>query len=244
MQCCKNGAFTLAPFTEPPAYLEQLFLGRGGEAREFQESIHKFNAAFAFTSIGCKLDEHLARSTGLQPFNIHGHLYHNIGPSGVADGATAAWAQLYLRDMSTVIEVRLRRNPDLDQRIIERLSQELHSCGNPFINRFKHAYERLMDEGRTNPDPLAVLQMDSLHSELIAGCYTRTENLSTTEEVVGIIPQVPADASSPLYRDIHVRLQANDTTGCNPNGLIQVHQSHPGYMPLAYVILFLKGDNG
>jgi hypothetical protein len=103
---------------------------------------------------------------------------------------------------------------------MELLSQELHSCGNPFINRYKHAYERLMDEGRTNPDPRAVLQMDSLHSELIAGCNTRTENSPTTEEVAGIIPQLLADAGRQLYRYIQVRLQANDTIGPNPNGLM------------------------
>ncbi len=101
MQCCKNGVFTLAPFDEPPAYLRELFVGRGGEPRQFQECINKFNAAFAFTSIGCKLDDRLACSTGLRPFTIHGHLYHILGPLGVADGATAAWAQLYLRDVST-----------------------------------------------------------------------------------------------------------------------------------------------
>jgi hypothetical protein len=101
-----------------------------------------------------------------------------------------------------------------------------------------------MDEGLTNPDPLAVLQMDSLHSKLIAGHNTRTENFPTTAEVAGIIPHVPADACRQLYRDIQVRLWANDTTGRNPNGLIQVHQSHPGYMPLAYVLLFPNGDNG
>jgi hypothetical protein len=78
----------------------------------------------------------------------------------MADGATAAWAQPYLRDVSTVAEERFRQNRDLDWSIIKRLSQELHSCGNPFINHFKHAYERLIDEGRTHPDPLAVLQID------------------------------------------------------------------------------------
>jgi hypothetical protein len=154
------------------------------------------------------------------------------------------WAQLYLRDVSTAVEETIRRNPNLDRRIIEGLSQELHSCGNPFINRFKHAYERLMDEGRTNPEPLAVLQMNLLHSELIAGRNTRTENLPTIEEVAGIIPHVPADAGRQLYRDIQVRLWANDTTSRNPNGLMRVHQSFSGHMPLAYVLLIPIDDNG
>jgi hypothetical protein len=149
-----------------------------------------------------------------------------------------------MRDVSTAAEERIRQNLDLDWRVIEWLSQELHSCGNPFINRFKHAYERLMDEGHTNPDPLVFLQIDSLHLELIAGCNTRTENLPTTEEVVGIISQVPADAGRQLYRDIQVRLWANDTTGHNPTCLIRVIQSHPKYMPLAYVLLFCEGDYG
>ncbi len=87
MQCCKNSAFTLALFEELPMYLKNLFIGRGGEAKQFQESIYEFNAAFAYTSIGCKFDELLARSTCLRPFTIYGHLYHDIGPLGVADGA-------------------------------------------------------------------------------------------------------------------------------------------------------------
>ncbi len=90
MQCCKNGAFSLPPFREPPPYLKELFLGNGSEAQHFQECIHKFNAAFAFTPIGCKLDERIAGSTGFRPFSIYGHLYHDIGPLGVAEGATAA----------------------------------------------------------------------------------------------------------------------------------------------------------
>jgi hypothetical protein len=62
--------------------------------------------------------------------------------------------------------------------------------------------------------------------------------------VAAIIPEVPADAGKQLYRDIRLRLRASDSTGQNPNGLIRVHQSHPGFMPLAYVLLFPKGDNG
>ncbi len=81
----------------------------------------------------------------------------------MAEGATAAWAQLYLRDVSTAVEERIRQNSDLNQRIIARLSQELHSCGNPYIDHFKHAYESLMEEGQTHPDLLIVLQMDSPH---------------------------------------------------------------------------------
>jgi hypothetical protein len=71
----------------------------------------------------------------------------------VAKGAAAAWAQLYLSDVSTAIEERIRQNSDLNLKINEYLSQELHSCGNPYIDRFKHAYERLMEEGQTHPDP-------------------------------------------------------------------------------------------
>jgi hypothetical protein len=90
MQCYKNDAFALALFKEPPSYLKGLYLGRGGEVRQFQACIHRFNAAFAFTSDGCKLDQRLGCSMALRPVSIYGHLYHNIGPLGVAEGATAA----------------------------------------------------------------------------------------------------------------------------------------------------------
>jgi hypothetical protein len=55
-----------------------------------------------------------------------------------------------------------------------------------------------MDEGCTNSNLLAVLQMDSLHSELIAGRNTRIEIMLSTEKVVGNIPKMPAVASQQL----------------------------------------------
>ncbi len=79
---------------------------------------------------------------------------------------------------------------------------------------------------------------------LIAGLNTQTENLLTTDGMAVVIQPNLADAGNVLNRDIRLRLRATDQTECNPHGLLPVHQSHPGYMPLAYVPLFPKGNYG
>ncbi len=74
------------------------------------------------------------------------------------------------------------------------IMHKLYTCDNLYIDQFKHTFEVLTDEGRINPDPLTVLQVDSLRSHLIAGYNSRIQNMPTTDEIAAIVPQVPADA--------------------------------------------------
>ncbi len=134
-----NGAFTLSFIQEPPQYLRSLFTGDTAEAKQFQKNLRCFNCAFAFTSVGCRIDRQLERQNGIRPFAIHGQLSHQTGPLEWAPDAPGRYAQLYVIDTDAAIIERMRNNPQLHQnsqlncQIVERLTHMLYGCQNPFI---------------------------------------------------------------------------------------------------------------
>ncbi len=206
-----NGAFTLPIIRGPPPYLQDLFTGSTAEARQFQKHLRALNCAFAFTSIGCNIDRRLEDQGGVQPFAIHGQLSHQTGPLAITDGARGRYAQLYIIDTERAINERMRnnqqlhRNPHLNRQIVERLTQMLHECQNPFIERFKTAHERLQEAATADPtvDPVTTMDRGSLPARLVAGRNTRTENVPTTTDIGKVVADTVYSFN---VRDIVLRL--------------------------------------
>jgi hypothetical protein len=161
-----NSAFTLPALRGPPPYLRDLFTGGTAEARQFQKNLQALNCTFAFTLIGCNIDQRLEDQGGIQPFAIHGQLSHYTGPLEVADGAHGRYAQLYIIDTERAINERmqnnqqLHQNPHLNQQMVEQITHMLHECQNPFIDRFKTAYQRLQEAVAADPTVNLVTIMD------------------------------------------------------------------------------------
>lgn len=77
--------------------------------------------------------------------------------------------------------------------------------------------------------------------ELVAGTDRRTENLPTSNEVAGIIPNEYSIAS---FRDICIYLRENDNDSNDFGRYAHISQTHTLYMPLHYTLLFPNGDLG
>ena len=66
---------------------------------QFRKFSRKYNSAFAFTSLGVKLDQELANArNGVYTFRIHGQVSHLIGSLTPADGRAEEYAQIYILD--------------------------------------------------------------------------------------------------------------------------------------------------
>ncbi|EGN96558.1 hypothetical protein SERLA73DRAFT_75453 [Serpula lacrymans var. lacrymans S7.3] len=70
--CCLQGQVRLDPFQEAPAALHCLFRGVDITAHEFRDKVRSYNNAFAFTSLGVKIDYAVTSAAGPYSFRIHG----------------------------------------------------------------------------------------------------------------------------------------------------------------------------
>ncbi|ORE01102.1 hypothetical protein BCV72DRAFT_187522, partial [Rhizopus microsporus var. microsporus] len=53
--CCKQGPVQLQLLSDPPEYLKGLFVRADTQVRQFRGNLRQYNAAFAFTSLGCDI---------------------------------------------------------------------------------------------------------------------------------------------------------------------------------------------
>ncbi|KIJ55925.1 hypothetical protein M422DRAFT_239093 [Sphaerobolus stellatus SS14] len=66
--CCDHGHVKLSPPLSPPLDLLDLFKDDSSVGKEFRENICRYNAAFAFISLGCKLNDHMELGGGPYSF--------------------------------------------------------------------------------------------------------------------------------------------------------------------------------
>ena len=145
---------------DPPQYLKDLLASTDTQGRRFKDNLRQYNAAFAFTSLGCDIvsAEDRANSNtsnnnnnrgGLNAFQIHGALYHRQDPLIPVEGSEASYSQLYIFDPSYAAERRQARNSNFDPEIIRELSVMLAQC-NPFARVYRHAHEILSNHESNN----------------------------------------------------------------------------------------------
>ncbi|ORE14767.1 hypothetical protein BCV71DRAFT_162390, partial [Rhizopus microsporus] len=84
--CCKRGSVQLQLLLDPPQYLKNSLASTDTQGRHFKDNLRQYNAAFAFTSLGCSIVSAEDRANnnnnrgGLNAFQIHGALCHRQGP--------------------------------------------------------------------------------------------------------------------------------------------------------------------
>jgi hypothetical protein len=69
---------------------------RNAEAKEFRENIRNYNNAFAFSSLGVKIDSSVYGMNGVFTFRIQGELCHQISSLLPRIGEQPKFAQLRL----------------------------------------------------------------------------------------------------------------------------------------------------
>ena len=237
--CCKLGDIELDQFREPPDLLRALLTGDDPRSRAFRKDLRRFNNAFAFTSVYCSQTNRGATGNGPNCFQIHGALYHITGPLQIATGAQPKFAQLYIYDPQVAADVRCGLFDGLDRQFIQDFTTYIHQH-NPFPQIYKFAAER-MRETRTKSsaaDGIQVILNPQMRLVVEKGADKRRENLPTADEVAAIIPDEWEACGSR-----EVILARWTAEGLQP-AFSRIPATHASYMPLAYPLLFPRGDYG
>jgi hypothetical protein len=231
--CCLSGQIVLDDFKQAPAPLQLLLTDASPEARNFRENIRQYNAAFAFTSTSCTINESLLQGTGVYCFRLHGSLYHMAGSLIPNDGDRPKYAQLYIHDPAAALAARKTRNSNLDPRIMTALQMTLNEF-HPFMPLYKHAYQIMTEkppEEHANVEARILLQPSADRR-----CYNLP---AEAEEVAAIIPGTGEENKS-KHCEIVLCLRAPE----NGYPLKMISHLNPLYAPLHYVLLFPFGDLG
>ena len=223
--CCNSGRVQLPPLDPPPDEIQALFTNQDPASKEFCTNIRQYNNAFAFTSLGVpkrRIVTH--QGGGPYSFRIQGELCHWSGSLAPSEGEEPTFAQLYVYDPATALEVRCRCNNKLNPLTLQVLQDVLWES-HPYAAIYCHAHELLQDES-----------MDlSIRLHCIGD--KRRYNLPIANEVTIIIPR-NEDAKVTGPRDIILH-RRTDT-----NALQSLHDGHPAYACLHYVLLFPTGQHG
>jgi hypothetical protein len=198
-------------------------------SKEFKTNIRQYNAAFAFTSLGVKVDHRVTHSSGPYSFRIQGDLHHLSGALLPSAGAPPAYAQLYIHDPLAQLNLRKGRNANLNSVIMTQLQAMVHET-HPYVRLYKQAFEIMREKPADEQQDVTIRLRADRNQDL------RRYNLPTADDEVAAI--IPGDGSEERsdYRDIIVRLQGG--------GLQRISQLHPSYSSLHYVLLFPHGEDG
>ncbi|KZT31064.1 hypothetical protein SISSUDRAFT_995568 [Sistotremastrum suecicum HHB10207 ss-3] len=227
--CCKSGKTELPALEEPPELLSNLLTGADAVSKNFRRHIRQYNAAFAFTSLGVKLDESLFAGTGSYAFRIHGMLAHRTGGLLPEPDQPVRYAQIYIIDSSEdAVNIRIQNNfidPDV-WRELQAMIEEHH----PYVQLYKQAYQIMREKPPEEQRDLQVHLRFKKHTD------RRRYNLPNVAdgEIAAILPG-PGNIGAES-RDIILRL--------HDGPLYRISDRHPAYHTLHYVLLFPKGELG
>lgn len=136
--CCKDGKVILPQANPLPPFLDSLYRTN----LDFVRDIRKYNQAFAFTSLGAKVDESLANATsGVYTFRINGMLSHRIGGLLPDENNLPKFAQIYFTGDQ---EQPALRNGHFGNQLDEHLLTDIQRLlirHNPYVQIFRQARE-------------------------------------------------------------------------------------------------------
>jgi len=111
--------------------------GNDYSSREFCNNIQQYNAAFAMTSVGVKIDNSVTRQSGLYCFKIQGELHHLTGALLSYGNHPPTYAQIYILDTVEQLNVRRLNNRNLDPVVMDNL-QTMLLDSHPYISHYRH----------------------------------------------------------------------------------------------------------
>ena len=233
--CCAHGKVMLPALRIPPAPLHRLFTEDSRDAKEFRANIVQYNATFAFTSLGVKVDESV-HGGGPPVFRIHGELKHLSGSLLPEESARPSYAQLYVVDPHEAYRHRVFRNKNLSLNTLHILQRVL-SAHHIYTPIYRHAHEIL--QMYDAPDYTVNLCV-------VPGNDPHRYNLPTADEVGVILPERHDFQGD--FRDIVLYLRPqhyhNPSDGHDHLQLHRINEGHAAYAPLHYVLLFPYGEPG
>ena len=227
--CCLSGQVVLPAFPPAPRELRELFDGTSPYSLDFKTNIRQYNAAFAFTSLGVKVDQTVIAGSGAYSFRISGELHHLSGSLLPVQGDNPAYAQIYIHDPAAQLAQREGNNENLTPAVM-RIIQGAINQSHPHIHLYRQAYEIMRQKPPEEQHTVAIQLRAERHQDL------RRYNLPTADDEVAAI--IPGDGSEERsdHRDIVLRLRGG--------GLRRISHLHPSYSTLHYVLLFPNGEDG
>ncbi|XP_057504537.1 uncharacterized protein LOC130788024 [Actinidia eriantha] len=123
--CCLQEKIQLPQLKTPPPQLQALYDGNDDQSKSFRKYAQEYNAANAFTSLGAKMDPRILAGRGPRSFTIHGELRHRTGALLPQPGHEGTYAQLYIYDPDSALNVRNRRNPHLRRDVLQTIQDTL-----------------------------------------------------------------------------------------------------------------------
>jgi len=228
--CCLTGQINLPPFPAPPLELLHLFDGTSPHTPEFKTNIRRYNAAFAFTSLGAKIDHSVLTGTGPYSFRISGELHHQASALLPPPDHAPSYAQLYIHDPNQQLDYRQANNDNALSRPLMTIIQGALHQSHPYVELYKQAYQIIREKPAEEQQNVVIRLRAERNQDL------RRYNLPTANNEVAAI--IPGDGSEQYsdHRDIILRLRQG--------GLRRISHLNPSYSSLHYVLLFPNGEDG
>ncbi|KAL8100378.1 uncharacterized protein LOC141686785 [Apium graveolens] len=105
--CCGQGQIKLHFIPHTPSYLKQLH-NHPKKSKTFKRNIRLYNAMFAFTSMGGKVDHSINYGSAPYVYRLNGQKYHVFGTLIPNDGDDPKFFQLYIYDTENEVENRVK----------------------------------------------------------------------------------------------------------------------------------------
>ncbi len=178
-------------------------MGVHPRSKMFNRNTRQYNAAFAFTSLGAKIDRSVLNGTGSYAFRVSGELTHRMGPLLPEPGQTHSYAQLYIHDPAVALGIRQNTNPNLNPIIMTDLI--LNNCS-PYVPLYKQAFLIMRQQPPEEQTNIGV----RLH--LSEGTNQQRYNLPTAGEIAAVIPGDGTENNIKTDRDIILCMQGGGLT--------------------------------
>ncbi|KAF6150216.1 hypothetical protein GIB67_000090 [Kingdonia uniflora] len=156
-------------------------------------------------------------------------LHHRIGALVPNEEQEASYAHLYIYNPGASLNTHHKRNLHLNRDVLKVIQDTLVQC-NPFSEFYYHAYEVLEDVAGDNKN----FNVPAYLHYSVSKDHHRY-NFSSIDDIAVILPRDGSEISG--MRDVIVYRKANQ-------GLIQISECHPAYLPMHYVLLYPTGQLG
>jgi len=180
--CCLQEQIQLPSLQPPTGILHNYLTGDDYSSREFRNNIQQYNAAFAMTSVGVKIDNSVTRQLGPYCFKIQGELHHLTSALLPHDDHSSTYTQIYILDTAEQLNVRRLNNRNLDPVVMDDL-QTMLLDSHPYIGHYRHAYKLIREKPIEEQKEISIRLHVNLQQD------QRTHNLPTAEEIALIIPE-------------------------------------------------------
>ncbi|KAI8530166.1 hypothetical protein RHMOL_Rhmol11G0034400 [Rhododendron molle] len=134
--CCFKRKIRLPTLIIPPSVIRALYDGDDDRSKSFRKHARGYNATNAFTSLGATLDPRVLVGSGPTSFAIHWELRHRAGSLLPQYGKDAKYAQMYIIDSTSTLEVRNRNNEQLRRDVLKTIQETLLQV-NQLVDKFR-----------------------------------------------------------------------------------------------------------